>query len=457
MERDTIAAIATGMVPASIGIIRLSGPEALVIAGEMFNPVDGKPLQEHPPRQFVYGTLCEGLGEQPLDQCLAVWFRAPYSYTGEDVVEFHCHGSALLLRNVLASLCKRGARSAEPGEFTRRAFLHGRMDLAQAEAVATLIQALTERAHRTALKNLEGALSREVRAIREGLLRILAALEVVIDYADEDIEDTPTEELTASLLRIRARLEHLVSSYTEGRILKEGATVAIAGKPNVGKSSLLNRLAGEERAIVSPIPGTTRDYIESWVKLGGFPVRLVDTAGLRDAGDPIEELGRERARRILQSADLVLFVIDGSQEVTADDERAYQLVREYPHLVGLNKSDLGICGTPSFLREGTKCFKISAVTGDGIRDLVEGMVGRLVSGASLSSEDVILMEARHRDLAEEAVRGLDDALDALSRGLPSELVNIGVRTAVSALSRITGDEVTEDLLDRIFSNFCVGK
>jgi len=457
-DEETIVGIASGLVPAGVGVIRVSGHRAVTVAETVFEAADGKRLGEHLPRQMVYGTIREAGTEKVLDKCLAVWFRAPHSYTGEDVVEFHCHGNPLILRRVQMAVCGAGARPAEAGEFTRRAFLNGRMDLAQAEAVAALVQALTERAQSAALRNLDGALSREIRAVRDELLSLMAALEVVVEYADEDLEEVPTEAVKAVIGEAMERLEGLIATYREGRILKEGATVALAGKPNVGKSSLLNRLAGEERAIVSPVPGTTRDYIETWVKIGGLPVRLVDTAGLRESAERIEELGVERAQKVMETADLVLFVVDGSAAVTSEDERAYEKVKKFPHLVVLNKCDLGIVADfKSVAGENCETLEVSAVTGAGVSGLMERIEERLLGEAGLSTEGAMILEARHRQLAEEAVLALKEAQSALDEGLPRDLVSVSVRSAVSALSRITGDEVTEDILDRIFSTFCVGK
>lgn len=456
--RDTIVGIATAVAPSGIGIIRMSGDNALKISEEVFVASDKMPLTKHPARELVYGTIHNASGDQPLDKCLAVLFRAPHSYTGEDVVEFHCHGNPLLLRKVMAALCHRGARAAEPGEFTKRAFLNGRMDLTQAEAVAALVNAMTERAHQAALRNLEGALSQDIRNIRDKLLDLLAALEVVIDYADEDLPEVPFEEIQQRIGEAINRLDTLEKTYQEGRILREGATVAIAGKPNVGKSSLLNALAKEDRAIVSPIPGTTRDYVEAWVRIGGLPVRFVDTAGLRETDDPIEELGTERTQSVLRSADLVLFVVDGSQPLTPEDAQAYALVKRFPHLLVVNKNDLPrVIDLRQLCEEPAQYIGVSALTGQGIQTLSEAVETRLLGGASLTGEGAVLMEARHRDLIEESIGSLREAQSALANTLPLDLVNVGIRGAVSALSRLTGDDVTEDLLDRIFANFCVGK
>jgi tRNA modification GTPase len=455
-EEDTIAGIASGLAPAGIGVIRLSGGRAVTIAEAVFRALDGAPLRAHLPREMVYGAI-QSSGEV-LDRGLAVWFEKPHSYTGEDVVEFHCHGNPLILRKVTTALCRAGARAAEPGEFTKRAFLNGRMDLSQAEAVATLVFALTERAQIAALRNMEGALSREVRQVRVDLLSVLAALEVVVDYAEDQIEEMPTEHLRGAIQGAIARLDRLVASFAEGRILKEGATVALAGKPNVGKSSLLNRIAGEERAIVSPVPGTTRDYIESWVKLGGLPVRLVDTAGLRESTEPVEALGTSAAEKVVRSADLVLFIVDGSEELTSDDATAYARVKDLPHIIVINKRDLGLLvNLRDLTRTSAESVSVSALTGDGLPGLMERMQACLLGGAGLSTAGAIIMEARQSDLAGEAIDGLVKAGAALAENLPREFVQVGLRSAVSALSRITGDEITEDLLDRIFSTFCVGK
>ncbi len=374
MAEDTIVAPATPLIPSAIGIVRLSGPTALSLADRVFRSRRGEQPSRFPPRQLVFGEIRDPRDGELLDRALCVVFRAPHSYTGEDLVEFHCHGSPTGLRRILRLLSRLGARYAEPGEFTRRAFLNGKMDLTQAEAVALLVEAQTERAHKAGLLLLEGGLSQKVRRLRSQILDLLASLEVVIDYADEDVEELPSAEVQRSLEALIAEHEALLSSYREGRRLREGALVVLVGKPNVGKSSLLNQLAGEERALVTPIPGTTRDYIETWISVEGIPVRLVDTAGLRESADYVEQLGTQRTRKLLRGADLVLFLLDASQPPQKEDFQIHEEIASLPHLVVLNKVDLGVhpemeARFPGALRRstttasrGTPCFSASCAS-----------------------------------------------------------------------------------------------
>lgn len=452
---DTIAAVSTPPGVGAIGIVRLSGPEAAGVAGRCFRGPGGFEFARAESHRAVHGLVVDPRTGAELDEALALPMQGPHSYTGEDVVEFHCHGSPAVLRRVLEAVVAAGARIAEPGEFTKRAFLNGRLDLAQAEAVAELIQAVAEESRRAALKHLEGDLSREIGALGRTLKLALAGLEVVVDYADEDVEETPEDPLGSQIAEVAEACRRLLASYCEGRILREGARVVIAGKPNVGKSSLLNRLLKEERAIVSPTPGTTRDYLAEAIEIQGIPVMLVDTAGLRSVEDAIESEGSRRARKWIGEADLVLFLVDGSAPVEDVDIRAYGEIRERPHLLAVNKSDLpGVADLSPFTGEAPAT--LSALTGQGLDELKRRIVERLNLSHRTSEGAVVTLE-RHRDALARTAAHLSDALESLKSGSPRDLVATDLRAALETLSEITGENVTDALLDTIFSTFCVGK
>ncbi len=447
---ETIAAVATPPGVGGIGIVRVSGPLAPRIAEAMLG---GLP----PPRRAVRRRFLDADGA-PLDEGLALYFPGPGSYTGEDVLELHGHGGPVVLDRVLARALALGARPARPGEFTERAFLNGRLDLAQAEAVADLIEAASAEAARAALRSLEGALSREARALGERLAGLRVQLEATLDFPDEDIDAAGEATLAAGLAEARAQLDSLLAGATRGRALREGLTVVIAGRPNVGKSSLLNALAGCEAAIVTDVPGTTRDVLRERVLAHGVPVHVVDTAGLREARDPVEREGVRRAREQAARADRVLLVVDDTAGWTPEDAAAQAaLPRETPVTVVLNKIDLSgrapgpVAGHPV----GTHAFAISARTGAGL----EALRSHLAETAGLAAgraEGVWMARRRHLDALERAGRHLEEAAAELAAGR-AELAAEGLRLAHRAVGEITGEFTTEELLGRIFSTFCIGK
>ena len=453
---DLIAAISTAPVPAAIGILRLSGPGALEAVDRVFRAARGGPMAAAPDRKLVYGTLLDGQGS-PIDQVLATVSRGPNSYTGEDTAELQCHGSPMVLTLGLEALCAAGARPAGPGEFTRRAFLNGRLDLPQAEAVGDLLEARTDAAVRTAAGQLGGALSRRVEAVYDGLVDLMAHFHAVLDYPDEDIDPFRASELAAALAAATDGLSALLGTYDRGKYLVQGVPCAIVGAPNAGKSSLLNALLGYERAIVTPIPGTTRDTVEETVRLGGVLLRLIDTAGLRKTEDPVERLGVERSRRAMEEAGLILVVLDQSRLATEEDkELVRQAVDLAPTILVLNKADLprGLDFTEDL--DLAPATPVSAKTRAGLEDLGELVAGTLPQPAA-GEAGAVLTNARQAEAARRALESVRAASEGLALGITPDAVLTDVEGALAALGELTGRSVREDVVERIFARFCVGK
>lgn len=449
---ETIAAIATGMVRSAVGILRLSGPEALAAASACFTPRSGQPLGDYPPGRLVLGTLRDATGAV-IDQCLATWSRAPHSYTGEETAEIQCHGSPTVLAAGLEALFAHGARQAEAGEFTKRAFLNGKLDLIQAEAVADLIDAETPDAARNAAGQLERAMTRRIEEVADRLTDLLAHFHAVLDYPDEDIDPLEAEEIAETLRAAAVELDGLRASYRRGRQLTEGIPCAIVGRPNAGKSSLLNALLGYERAIVTAVPGTTRDTVEERCVLGGVLLRLMDTAGLRETEDVVERLGVERSRAALARAELALVLLDGSEALTPEDGEILRLAGQCPHrIVLVSKSDL-----PQVLRlpEGIEAVTVSSVTGQGLEVLEEEIRRRFAAAPATAGE--LITNARQAETVGRAAESLQAASEALAEGLAPDAVLSDVEGALAALGQVTGRSVTEEVTARIFQRFCVGK
>ncbi|WP_294551491.1 tRNA uridine-5-carboxymethylaminomethyl(34) synthesis GTPase MnmE [uncultured Pseudoflavonifractor sp.] len=456
---DTIAAVATPMARGAIGILRLSGPEAVQAASAVFKPASGRPLEDYPGRRLVYGTLYDREG-QPIDQVLATYTRGPGSYTGEDTAELQCHGSPAVLTLGLEALFAQGVRQAGPGEFTRRAFLNGRLDLTQAEAVADLIDAETSAAVRQAAGQLSGALGRRVSAVYDALTDLTAHFCAVLDYPDEDIDPFRAETMEQALSAAAGELSALLATYGRGRQLVQGVPCAIVGRPNAGKSSLLNALVGYDRAIVTDIPGTTRDTIEEKCRLGGVLLRLIDTAGLRDTADAVERLGVERSRAALEGAGLALVLIDPHGGTTREDLDILEKARLAADkvIVVLTKSDLdGGEETDRSVKgeKGLPVVSLSAKTGAGLEKLEAAVAALFPQGEENWGE--LLTNARQAEAAGRALEAVSSARSALAAGMPADAIFSDVEAALDALGALTGRSVQEDVTDRIFSRFCVGK
>ncbi|MBM3252814.1 MAG: tRNA uridine-5-carboxymethylaminomethyl(34) synthesis GTPase MnmE [Candidatus Omnitrophica bacterium] len=456
---DTIVAISTPIGEGGIGIVRLSGKDSLKIANRIFKSKSGKSIFEYESFTTHYGFIFDC--ERQIDEVILTIMKAPYSYTKEDAVEINCHSGIVPLREVLELTLKEGARLAEPGEFTKRAFLNGRIDLIEAEAVLDIIKAKTDLSLKYAMKQLEGGLSKRINLLKEGVLDVLANIEASIDFPEEGLDFLTNETLVKNIDNILSELDLLINESKTGVILREGLLVVICGKPNVGKSTLLNTLLKKERAIVTPVPGTTRDTIEESINIKGIQLRLVDTAGITETEDLIEIEGIARSKKYIEDADIILFLLDNGTRLEEDDMKIANLIKDSKNvLVVINKMDLeGKLETEKIneILPDKSIMKICAKDGTGIKELKEELARLVFSGSVISSDEAIVTNARHRDALIRTKEALIEARKDMLNGRGSEFIYINIREALDFIGIIIGEVYTEELLERIFSKFCIGK
>ena len=457
LDHDTIAAISTAAGSAGIGIVRVSGPCAAQAVDRVFRAKNGKTLADAESHKVLYGHIV--VRDKVLDEVLVTLMRAPRTYTRDDVVEINCHGGSLVLRQVLEAVLRAGARLAQPGEFTKRAFLNGRIDLSQAEAVMDLIASSNEAAAKSALSHLGGALRSRVEGLRGRILHETARIEAALDDPEHYDLTGYREELIGVLSALRGELEALIARADEGRVLREGVPTVILGRPNVGKSTILNLLAGEDRAIVTDIPGTTRDILEEAVVFGGVPLRIQDTAGLRESADPVERIGVDRARQAADEATLVLYVLDGSQILSAQDRANLEKLAGKTVILIKNKADLRDQLSDEEARSllpGAPLVRMAALDGMGLETLKKEIRERFSVG-EIAEGEVVITNLRHKEVLQSALESLSRVAESAKAGQPEDLYTVDLMDAYAALGRITGEDVSDDLIEEIFASFCMGK
>ena len=457
---STIAAISTATGSGGIGIIRLSGEKSIEIIKKIFKPIDKKiNLDEVKGYTIKYGFIVDSNNEK-IDEVLVSFFRAPRSYTTEDMCEINSHGGTVIERKILEQCLLNGAELAEPGEFTKRAFLNGRIDLSQAESVIDIINAKTDKEAKESFKQLQGNLSIELNNIKDNLLDIMSDIEASIDYPEYDIEETTNSKALKVLNEIRNKLVNLENSFENGKILKEGVKTVIVGKPNAGKSSLLNTLLKEDRAIVSDYAGTTRDTIEEFINVDGIPLKIIDTAGIRETNDFVEKIGVEKAIGLIKDADLVIALFDSSKELEEEDYKILELIKNKKSIVLLNKSDLSDLNikTINYISNtNKKVIKASMKTKNGIAELYK-TISELFNNNELNSDNgIVITNIRHKNLIHNAINNLDEAENSIKNDMPIDVVAICIKEVLESIGSITGDNVSEDIINKIFSKFCLGK
>jgi tRNA modification GTPase len=464
---DTIAAISTPYGCGGIGIIRISGEKSFEIAERIFK--GKRSIQQMKSHTINYGKIIDDRDGSIIDEVLLTKMKKPSTFTREDTIEINCHGGIIVLRKILELIIRHGARLAEPGEFTKRAFLNGRIDLAQAEAVIDIINAKTALSSKAALAQLEGALSAKIKELRDGLVELVAHVESTLDFPEEDFDKISGESLCKSIEKIREELSDLLSRFDKGKVIMEGVNAVIIGRPNVGKSSLLNRLTGYNRAIVTDIPGTTRDTIEEYISMGGIPLKITDTAGIRETRDLVEKIGAEKTKKAVKSADLVIMMIDAKDGFMPADAAVLQLIRENKKVIMLNKIDL-VENQPDFQGlqldsqglnkledSGVTVIKSSMKDGRGIEELEKEISRLFMEGEIEAGIEGIMTNVRHASLVEKALNSINDAISAYHANITMDCIAIDIRNAVNYLGEITGENVSDEILDRIFSRFCIGK
>ncbi|HCW04075.1 MAG TPA: tRNA uridine-5-carboxymethylaminomethyl(34) synthesis GTPase MnmE [Clostridium sp.] len=457
-EFDTIAAVATGIGESGISIIRVSGDKALAIVNSIFRGKNDRSLLDIKSYSMRYGHIVSKENNEVIDEVIVSYMKGPRSYTAEDTVEINCHGGIVATNRVLEEVVRAGARIAEPGEFTKRAFLNGRIDLSQAEGVIDIIRAKTELSMKSALAQSEGRISREITAMRENLLNIIAHIEATVDFPEEDLEEVTSQQVKIDLKNLIDHIDKLAASANEGKILREGIDLVIIGKPNVGKSSLLNALLMENRAIVTDVPGTTRDIIEEYINIDGIPLKVVDTAGIRETEDLVEKIGVEKSKKKINEADLIILMLDASRELDSEDKEIIQYMKDRRYLLLLNKTDLDKKLNINEIDQLNKDFiiEVSALKGMGI-DKLKDAIKRMFFKGEITANDIMITNSRHKEALIRAKEKCEEALKTLEAGFSIDLASIDARDAWSSLGEITGDTIEEDLLNKIFSEFCIGK
>lgn len=455
---DTIAAIATAPGEGGIGIIRISGEKSLQVANSIFKSISGKKIEEYNTRTLIYGHIVDN--DKVIDEVLVAFMKGPNSYTTEDVIEINCHGGFISVKKILELILSKDVRLADQGEFTKRAFLNGRIDLAQAEAIIDVINAKTDMAHTVAQSQLEGSLSKKIKDLRFNVTEILAQITVSLDFPDEDVEHITYNTLKEKTIDLQKEINKLYDTSESGKILRDGLKTVIVGKPNVGKSSLLNAILGENRAIVTDIPGTTRDVIEEFVNIKGIPLKIVDTAGIRETEDVVERIGVEKSREFFSAADLSIVVLDSSRSLDPEDMEILESVQPNKTIVLLNKTDLDRVINLDKIKEyiaEENVIEISALQHEGIEKIHDKIEEMVFAGTVRNSSDLVVTNSRHKDALYKAKQSIEDALNAIESYMPLDFVEVDFKNIWDYLGYINGDTVTEDLLDTIFSNFCIGK
>lgn len=455
---DTIAALSTPYGTGGIGVIRISGDSAFEVSGKLFR--SSKTMEEIASHTVTYGKIVDPETNEHVDEVLLLKMKKPNTFTREDVVEIHCHGGIVVINRVMELLFKCGARPAEAGEFTKRAFLSGRIDLSQAEAIIDLINSKTVESSRAAVSHLEGRLSNKLKLLRGDLVELLAHIEVTVDYPEHDIEEITGEKVYESLKKIKAELFDLAKTFDRGKLLREGINVVIAGKPNVGKSSLLNQLAGSTRAIVTDIPGTTRDIIEEYVNIKGIPAKITDTAGIRITQDIVEKIGVDKAYKAIEDADLIIMVIAADTGILEEDKEVLNSIYGKKSLILINKTDLVNRAKLDEIRsqlEADIILEASIINDEGIEGLEDKVKELFFKGDISKNEEVLLTNARHKSLVDKSIRAIDQALNSFDMGMPLDMVTIDIKSSAEYIGQITGESIDEAVMHNIFSRFCIGK
>ena len=459
-DTDTIASISTAVSPAGIGIVRVSGPDSMDILGRIFKPADKNidiaSMESH---RIYYGNVVDG--EEIIDECIILIMKAPRSYTREDVVEIDCHGGISVVYRIMNLVCLKGARPAEPGEFTKRAFLNGRIDLSQAEAVMDLIEAKNENARKNSISQLKGRLSDKIKKLREAILYQIAYIESALDDPEHYSLEGYPQNLTHMVDNWKREMVDMISSYDNGRMIREGIRTCIVGKPNAGKSSILNALLGEERAIVTEIAGTTRDTLEEMLSIEGITLNIIDTAGIRDTSDQVEKIGVEKARKEIDRADLIIFVVDSSVSITEEDIDIFKSIKEKRKIILLNKSDMtpvtDLKDVGEYIEEDDRVVSVSAKYHTGLEDFIKELKDLMFHGKIDMDQEIYITNARHKNLLIDSLESMRCLSTSIEDGMPEDFFTIDMMDAYEKLGLIIGESVEDDLVDEIFSRFCMGK